>query len=329
MNYPTVSFVVCTYNSGGILHECLSSIVQLDYPKESIEILVVDGGSKDETLSIAEAFGARVVHERTRRPEAATAIGYNEARHEYIVNFPSDNVITEPDWLQRMMRPFMEHDNVCAVETLRYYYSPSDTMLNRYFALLGASDPVAYYLNKRDRISYTEDSWPLDTPVRDCGDYYLVEFNERTMPTLGANGFIIRRDLITQVTGDPMRFFHIDSTLDLLRMGHTQFAFVKNTIWHKTGARIKTFVRHRIRYAKIYFQDKPQRRYHLYDGRHDFVMLLRYICFSLTLIQPVMLSVRGFIKKRDVAWFLHPVMCLFFVGLYGAVTARNVFKKYS
>jgi len=37
----------------------------------------------------------------------------------------------------------------------------------------------------------------------------------------------------------------------------------------------------------------------------------------LTLIKPLYDSFRGFIRKPDIAWFLHPVLCLAIVFSYG------------
>ncbi|MCX7219211.1 MAG: M48 family metalloprotease, partial [Burkholderiales bacterium] len=41
------------------------------------------------------------------------------------------------------------------------------------------------------------------------------------------------------------------------------FAFVKTSIWHKTGEEFRKFVQRKVRYAGMYFEDKDLRRYHL------------------------------------------------------------------
>ena len=330
-NLPSVSFVTCTLNSERLIEECLQSIVDLDYPKELVEILVIDGGSGDATREIAKHFTNTIIDERTGRPEAATAIGYNAATHEIIVNFPSDNVITDPQWLKRMVRPFMEHKDIVGSYTLRYEYHPEDNPLNRCFALFGAGDSVAYYMNKRDRVAYFEEGYPKSTRARDCGDYYLVEFNEHNVPTLGANGFLIRRNFAQYMSKDPMSFFHIDSVLDLITQGHTKFAVVKNEIWHRTGEEFTNFFKRRIRYIGIYFRDKQARRYHVVDMRTDKWKLVTYVFYSLTFIEPLIEATRGYLKIRDWAWFLHPVMSFLCVPVYsyalGKVLVTRVFSK--
>ena len=46
---PSVALVVPTYNGARFLEECLASVAALDYPKESLETIVVDNASTDGT----------------------------------------------------------------------------------------------------------------------------------------------------------------------------------------------------------------------------------------------------------------------------------------
>jgi glycosyltransferase involved in cell wall biosynthesis len=56
---PVVSIVIPTKNSARFLAACLQSVEDQTYPE--IEVLVVDGQSADETLSIATQYGATVM----------------------------------------------------------------------------------------------------------------------------------------------------------------------------------------------------------------------------------------------------------------------------
>jgi len=53
-NEPVVSVIIATYNAGKFLEECLASIAAQAFT--SIEIIVIDGGSTDDTVKIAKAF---------------------------------------------------------------------------------------------------------------------------------------------------------------------------------------------------------------------------------------------------------------------------------
>jgi glycosyltransferase involved in cell wall biosynthesis len=54
--YPRVSIIVCSYNGGKTLKDCLESLDLLNYP--NFEVILVDDGSKDETPDIVKKFQA-------------------------------------------------------------------------------------------------------------------------------------------------------------------------------------------------------------------------------------------------------------------------------
>ena len=55
-----VSVLICTYNSAKVLPGCLRSLAQQDY--RPLEIIVMDGGSRDETVSVLESYSAPELH---------------------------------------------------------------------------------------------------------------------------------------------------------------------------------------------------------------------------------------------------------------------------
>jgi len=58
---PKVSIIVATLNSERTIDECLKAIFELNYPKDFLEIIVVDGCSKDATLEIAQNYPVKVM----------------------------------------------------------------------------------------------------------------------------------------------------------------------------------------------------------------------------------------------------------------------------
>jgi hypothetical protein len=67
---PKVSIIVAAYNSQDTIEECLKSILSLNYPSGFYEVIVMDGGSKDSTVKIAEHFPIKVVSIRLNAPAA-------------------------------------------------------------------------------------------------------------------------------------------------------------------------------------------------------------------------------------------------------------------
>jgi glycosyltransferase involved in cell wall biosynthesis len=318
--YPKVSVVVCTFNSSRILKRCLQSLRNQEYPQEALEIIVVDGHSTDSTVKIAESFGAKIMLENTHRPESATAIGYNASSGEFILNFPSDNVLPHKTWLQEMIEPFIEDEQIVAAQPLRYSYDKGFSILDRYFSIFGCGDPLAFYLGKRDNCSMFEDFQPPFDYIQETKHYFVVEFGHTQIPTIGANGYIVRANVMKKFCGDVNSFFHIDTNVDLIRAGYAKFAFVKTDILHLSGESLRKYFPKRFRYAMIYFVDKGKRRYHLYDSRLDRLPLAKFILFSVTFLQPTRLSIRAYRSVSDTASFLHIGLCFLTFMFYGVAS---------
>ena len=53
---PTVSLVIPTYNEASVIGQKLENVLQLEYPREKLEVVVVDSASSDETVSIVKKF---------------------------------------------------------------------------------------------------------------------------------------------------------------------------------------------------------------------------------------------------------------------------------
>lgn len=69
------TIVMPTYNSERTIEKALKSIRDQKFDQNQIEILVIDGGSTDRTIEIAERFGAVIIPNEERVPEAAKRLG--------------------------------------------------------------------------------------------------------------------------------------------------------------------------------------------------------------------------------------------------------------
>jgi len=99
-----VSVVIPTFNEAGsiarVLEEVPASLVT--------EVLVVDGGSTDETRQIAAAHGARVIVESRRGYGRACLAGLAATNHPDIVVFLDGDYSDRPRELGRVIDPILE-----------------------------------------------------------------------------------------------------------------------------------------------------------------------------------------------------------------------------
>lgn len=329
---PKISIITVSLNCEKILAECYSRISIQDYPKDKIEILLIDGGSTDKTKEIAVAYGAKVINGGYRdNQEARRFIGFLHARNEILAYIDADNLLPEKNWLKKMVQPFLMDPEIIATQPLRYGYDSKQTIMNRYFALFGVNDPVAYYLGKADRLPCDKDTWNLlGDIIYETSDYYKICFRLDAFPTIGCNGFLVKRNVLEKLKLSPDNFFHIDVNYDLIAMGMNKYGIVKTDIIHVTSDSLFKSISKRLKYMQMHHQIlKEKRRYKVFDRakRKDVLNLIKFILFSCTIIKPVYDSIKGYRKIKDIAWFIHPLACIGFVFAYGYSTVPFFLKK--
>lgn len=326
----SLSVVMATFNSERTIGMALGSVRSQDYPQDKIEIILADGGSTDNTLAIVKKYKVKIIKvpKNLQNAEYNKGVGVNAAKNEIVFLLDHDNILPHNTWLQKMIVPFLENNDIVGVEPLRFHYDPKMTLLDRYFSLLGGNDPVAYYLGKDSHLSWAFDKYNLYGKSKDMGGYYFVEFFPDKIPALGGNGAAIRRKLlIKEANAEPKYFFHIDVNVDLIKKGFNNYGIFKDSIIHLTNNQLFPFLQRRKYFIeKYYFEDMSKRRYSIYEPQKDTFTLIKYCIYSVTLIKPFYDALRGYKKVPDVAWFLHPFMCFAMVFIYGTATMKRLVK---
>ncbi|RRB04519.1 glycosyltransferase family 2 protein [Larkinella rosea] len=86
---PLVSAVMITLNSARILPDVLSALTWCD------EVVVVDSGSADETLSIARQFGCRTLHRDFDGFGSQKGFAVSQARNHWVLVVDADEIMTD------------------------------------------------------------------------------------------------------------------------------------------------------------------------------------------------------------------------------------------
>ena len=137
-----LSVVIPVLNGARDLGVCLASIRRQQEPAGGFEIVVADGGSTDDTRSVAESAGARVVNNTFRKAEPGVAVGMQAARGRLVTVMAADNRMRDPDFILRMVAAFEDPEVVAAFP--RVVSTAEDGLVNRYFNRY--SDPFNHFV---------------------------------------------------------------------------------------------------------------------------------------------------------------------------------------
>jgi glycosyltransferase involved in cell wall biosynthesis len=92
-NNPKVTVLMPAYNAGKYIGEAISSILKQTFT--DFELLIVNDGSTDETLKIAQSFHdarIRIISTENRGVAAALNVGLNHACAPYVARFDADDI---------------------------------------------------------------------------------------------------------------------------------------------------------------------------------------------------------------------------------------------
>lgn len=325
LQLPTISVVIPTLNAEKYLDECIESVRRQDYAQERIELIIADAGSSDRTLSIARHHRVdHIVPNPLTTGEAGKAVGIRAAGGDLILMVDSDNVLVGADWLRRMVAPFQEDEDVISSEALRWEYRREDHFINRYQALTGVNDPVALFVGNYDRYSELTRRW-TDYPHRseDRNGWFRVELDPAFVPTMGANGYLVRREAFADVpVGD--YFFDVDFVYDLVQHGHRVVARVDVPIRHYFCDGVDRFRRKTRRRIDdyLFFSSSEFGRSYPWTSRQR-LSIVKFVV-STVLVAPLIAQVlRGYRRKPDRAWWFHLPACWITLLVYGAGTIRG------
>lgn len=322
--FPKISVVMPTLNSERTLVQSLTSISIQSYPGE-VEIIVADGGSRDSTLHIAKSFKARIIKNLLKTGEAGKAAGAKIAKGQIIAFIDSDNILPDENWLVEMTKPF-QNPEVLATEPFFFTYRRFDKLLTRYFALIGMGDPLNLFIGNYDRYSHITNKWTgMKLKISEKKDSVNV-YLKNEMPTIGANGFLIRKDILNKFDYSDY-LFDIDVLKYLSLRKEILIVKVKVGIVHLFSGDLSTFVRKQKRRIRdfLYYKKTGMRKDQV-DRKSLYWGVAKFIIFSVTVVPLVVQTLIGYFKKPDLAWFFHPVACYLTLIIYVLEYIRALFK---
>ena len=217
--WPIVSVVVCAYNAGDTLRDCLTSLQALTYPR--VETIVVDDGSRDDTAALAAGFpGVRVVSVPNGGLSAARNVGLAHATGE-IVAYTDADVRVDPDWLTYLVQPLL-HSHVA-----------------------GSGGP---------NVVPADDPWVAQCVARAPGGPTHVLLDDRIAEHVPGCNMAFRREALASIGGFNPVYLRAGDDVDvcwrLQATGRTIGFAPSALVWHHHRASVKAYWRQQAGYGE-------------------------------------------------------------------------------
>ena len=315
-----ISIAIATFNSAKTLEKTLQSIRKQTYPQEKIEVMVIDGGSTDQTINIARKYKCKIIPNPKTDLIYAKHIGFLKARGEYLMYLDSDEVLENPDSLKLKYSAFQKNERVRAV-MISGYKTPKDySAINYYSNEFG--DPFSFFIYKESKgYKFLLRDWSNKyKKIYENGECAIFDFKDiRPLPIveLWAGGCTIdlkyARSTFPQIKKNPAFLAHL---FYLLNKKNCLLAMTKNdpTIHYSSENVHKYLKKIASRVKNNVYQTQMGEGGFL--GREEFQPPLNrfkkylFIPYTLSFILPTIDATYLTISRKKMIYLLHPILCI-------------------
>lgn len=204
--YPFCSIVVLNYYGERVIARTLESLINLNYPKNKYEIIVVDNNSQDQSKEILTEYSKEYSNirlffmDKNLGFSKGNNIGMKKAKGEFVALLNNDCVV-EKDWLRELLKTANKDDSIFAVNSKILLYQK---FIKIKFYMDSKLVPVYAWLSKSDLYDKSE-SRLLYLPIWRFSDYFLIEipyepYNDNTVKfTVLSNSRGVKFTSVTEV----------------------------------------------------------------------------------------------------------------------------------
>ncbi len=223
---PNVSVIVPVKNEEKVVGRLLDSLVRLDYPKENLEVVVVEDESRDRTLEICKGYAEKYPWIKVFHRDASLGKGdalnfaFHRSSGEIVATFDADDVPEEQ----------------AVKKALRYFNSPETGAVHGFHRTLNLRESIVSRLAAYENFLYR---------LSNDGKYALGLF----VTFSGSNTFFRRTALEKVGLWDPKSLVE-DAELSVrFARAHIATRLAPVECWQEMPARVGSLFKQRIRWS--------------------------------------------------------------------------------
>ena len=229
---PFVSILIPAHNEEVVIENTIKSMVELNYPKDKLEVIIINDHSSDLTGMIANKYAKKyayikVIHNKPphagKGKSGALNVGFERSIGDVIVVYDADNT-PEPDAVRNLVVPLIKGRKVGAVVGKFRVINAKKNLLTRFINI--------------ETITF---QW-----LAQAGRWYWFR-----LATIPGTNFAIRRDIIEALGGWDEKALAEDTEISIrvLDLGYSIRFFPSAITWEQEPEKWRVWWKQRTRWA--------------------------------------------------------------------------------
>jgi len=319
--YPLITIAIPTYNSEKTLAKVLTAVRRQTYPQTSLEILVIDGGSNDNSVSIAEKFKCKIVPNPQTDLIYAKHIAYLIAKGKYLLNMDSDEVLENNNSIMKRYLTFASDKRIKGIMPTGFKTPPEYPMINHYINDFG--DPFSYFIYRMSQ--HPKFYIPLlkgrGQVVLENKDFVAIKFlHTKKTPLVelwASTGIIDLQYFRRNFPEIKLNLEHVSFYFYLLTKDDKLLAVTKNdTVIHYSAGTLKKYLRKIVSRVKNNTFSTTMGKGG-FSGREEYqnswfrFKKYLFIPYSFSIVLPLVDALFLLVTRRKLVYLTHPLLCIY------------------
>lgn len=315
-SWPTISLVIPTINEEKNLKTCLESVYTQDYPKDKLEVLVVDDDSTDQTVKIAKKYPVKVLRNGHKHGEIGKMIGFRAAKGKYFMYLDADVELVSKDFLKQLVLP-LENDQKIIASFTKESTGPNSPAIERY---------LSFDALQRDGLYQWLTPSVESTVIKSLPGYFLCEYKPDRIPPSGR--CLYRHKELFDLTKNFEMFLELDFLKLLVMNNHLRFAYVpKAVLYHHHVVSFSELLRKRkYNLTNVYFSHVQNNLYTWINWNSPLHLLKLglWIIYANLFFPSVFTGIYKSLKFKDWAGLYEPVINLVVTDMLCIAMLRKI-----
>lgn len=304
LTLPKVSFILLTFNGGEGVRKILQTIKNQDYPQNLIDVVVVDDGSKDNSVKIAREFGATVIINKGGYQYVNWILGLHRVKGDYVYYVEQDIELRGSDFIRKMIKPLVEDKRLMASFTREGYPRAGQSWVTRFISYHPAQcDPLYEFLTPRVE----------DCIVEEKNGYSVCQFIMGKIPPFARMCYRIEY-LKKTPNWKTKYYFDHDFLIQTIKSGYKFFAYVPEAgIYHNHANSLIHLLKKRARNLDMhYFPYNHETEYKWLDtsNKRAVLKLFFWVIYANLFIPEAVRGIYRAMRNKDIVLLMQPVISI-------------------